>query len=855
MIVDRDDEVIRYRITGSAAHLRIRPFLPDSWVDCSNDTMFPEDLHFLWENAPRRETALVRDTVRCYSHLPNGTNILDSKWVLARLFDSNRKNHAVLKSHCFRGVDGFRAFCDQVGLLEKEHDEFKMPSHLPDLSVDMSHEYIESIAHAKKPHWWVIKDSQSNGAGGIWVVGPRNAARFLAPSHSQLLPGHSYVAQEYVWPPVLYHGRKCHVRVYAVIDHKGSAFCHRRAFLHVANHSFGAENEKGVFADSVHITNCCANSDDKSLFAGEICADLLSENDDLSDPNAPIVALAPYFDSIKASIDHLTASTGIFLRGGQRNHGFEYLGLDFILSSNCKAYLLEVNAPPSQDTATGLPHAEALHNDVLRDLVTMLVLPSVTGAIPCRGGWQCVRRGVEMQEAEATSIVPSKAALLNKMKWALYEKKCMAFARQTADTVTKKSDQKDNLLSSTIRSHFTYYDNQEVPIFWENAGGTQVPKLVVQEMLTSLENRDRSVQGYLSAQRARKTLSVLLGAAEQSHDIYLGSNASQLLSQLAGMYGKSRFLGPNDEIVLSSENHQANVKPWVEMATHLGLTIRWWRPTTLKEDDRLHMLEQLISEKTCVLAFPHVSNVLGQTEDVTKVCEIAKRLSGGRCHTVVDGVAAVPHVPAKLNNSSVDWYIISCHKLFGPHLGAMCGHRQSSLLLHSSPKSVLETGTVSYEACQGVVGLGKYFCTLSDLHESATITSHDSSVSALSMTSVMKAYQLIRCIERELTEELETSLMRYNKVVLHRAAYKITTINLPIVCFSHESISSSSIVEHCRESQIVCRHGKFLATDKLFDDLGVDTCDGVVRFSLVHYASIHEVHRVLRVLESMDGWF
>ena len=77
-----------------------------------------------------------------------------------------------------------------------------------------------------------------------------------------------------------------------------------------------------------------------------------------------------------------------FLQGGKPNSRLEYLGLDFILSYKPStigpepsqslqptAYLLEVNAPPSQDTATGLKHAESLHDEVIKDLLTLWVYP------------------------------------------------------------------------------------------------------------------------------------------------------------------------------------------------------------------------------------------------------------------------------------------------------------------------------------------------------------------------------------------------------------------------------------------------------------------------------------------------
>jgi Tubulin-tyrosine ligase family len=224
---------------------------------------------------------------------------------------------------------------------------------------------------------------------------------------------------------VLYDGRKCHVRVYGLMTSDGRAFVHRRAFLHVANEPFLYKSKESEFLASVHITNCCANSHDKLKFAGEICADM--EATDFSEHGGhTVVPLADFFSSISASIAELSRRSFPFLRGGEANNGFEYLGMDFILSYDANnvpvVYMLEVNAPPSQDTATGLSHAESLHNDVIRDILTLWVFPKVTSqAAENPGGWKCVYDGRGDNVSDTTLIVPSKAAILSKIRWAIFE--------------------------------------------------------------------------------------------------------------------------------------------------------------------------------------------------------------------------------------------------------------------------------------------------------------------------------------------------------------------------------------------------------------------------------------------------
>lgn len=407
----------KYRITGKAAHQRIAPLLPSTWIDVTteatstaagtittSDNDNNEIIDLLFENAPSYDTKDIRDNVKCYSHLPNGRNILDCKWALGRLLTpttttttTNRQDVDVgeiesdvltgaLETHCFRGRSGLQSLLGlwddktSYGSVEnnnnnnnnKENNHTTLPFY-DLLATDAENkkalqQHNESMVASQNPNLWVIKDASSNGAGGIWVA-DKKRAHALALDKTTLHDEHRYVAQKYVWPMVLYGKRKCHVRVYGLITSDGRAFVHRKSFLHVANDPFvlavnnsslnNSSNVDDSLPECVHITNCCANSHDPTKFAGEICADLeLMKSEDGDDDDID-VALGSFAPSIYATVAALSQQSFPFLQGGQANNGFEYLGMDFILSYDPRcgkpnAYLLEVNSPPSQDTATGL---------------------------------------------------------------------------------------------------------------------------------------------------------------------------------------------------------------------------------------------------------------------------------------------------------------------------------------------------------------------------------------------------------------------------------------------------------------------------------------------------------------------
>ena len=935
----RDKEhAYRYEITGTAAHSRIAKLLPPNWLDCSpyvkhpnNDTYADDDngltrpVDFLWSNAPRAATKSYRDTVSAYSHLPNGTTILDDKWVLARLLGcaaldiKNEKNDddaaevVGLESHCFRGPDGFAKFCDRVGMFEVidaselEEDEQEQQYLYPELISDSASRSSDTSQPPPPPpeprNLWVVKDAQSNGAGGIWVVDPTNASSFLSTSlsssnndtSSPLIDNHRYVAQRYAWPPMLYHGRKFHIRVYGLITADGKAYVHQRCFLHVANERFvygkeennvKKENGAGDFEPSVHITNCCANSHDEAKFSGEICANLgrslpTNTSEDYTGISAATaVPLGDYLPSISSTLATLARKSMPYISGGMPNGGFEYLGMDFILSPGGVAHLLEVNAPPSQDTATGLPHAEDLHDDVIRDLLTLWVLPKVDKATKLNpGDWRCVYEAEQKLTIcdgnNDETILPSKSAIVNKMRWSVFEwKMAKRYDEETRRLKSIVTDNPQQEQIQRIRDVFPYFNcgnkqgDASTAIFVENAGGTQVSHHIIEAMTTSLANRHRAVEGSRAKEAARETLLCVLGASAGNHHMFLGSNATTLFDMLAHKYSRSRFICSGDEIVISIENHLANVTPWERLAANTGATIVWWNPTKNPMP--------LINKRTRIVALSHASNIVGEIRDVASICDTVRDKSDGKAHVIVDGVAAAPHIYADVSNSNADFYAVSCHKLFGPHLGGLCARRDAveSLGEVDAVDSLYrswELGTTNYEACSGVGhGLARYLSFVSNdgaaktrqtlqpgqssFEQSGEATGFNVFGAKLTPDIVVSAYRTINRLESAVCDYVLNWLRKSPGIAVIGLAGE-RSARIPIISFFHRCIESDRIARMCLDKGIVCRSDTFLAGPLLQKEIGRLGCtDGrVVRLSFVHYNTLDEAKFICKTLESIEG--
>ncbi|MGZ4599590.1 MAG: cysteine desulfurase [Oryzihumus sp.] len=193
---------------------------------------------------------------------------------------------------------------------------------------------------------------------------------------------------------------------------------------------------------------------------------------------------------------------------------------------------------------------------------------------------------------------------------------------------------------------------------------------------------------------ARETVASFIGA--RSQDVVFTKNATEAINLVAYAFSNAaapgamdgadpavaaRFaLGPGDEIVVTEMEHHANLVPWQELARRTGATLRWLGVT---DEGRLDLadLETVVTERTKVLAFTHVSNVLGT---VNPVATLVARARAVGALTVLDACQSVPHLAVDVTDLGVDFVAFSGHKMLGPMgIGVLWG--RSELLAAMPP--------------------------------------------------------------------------------------------------------------------------------------------------------------------------
>ena len=230
---------------------------------------------------------------------------------------------------------------------------------------------------------------------------------------------------------------------------------------------------------------------------------------------------------------------------------------------------------------------------------------------------------------------------------------------------------------------------------------------------------------------ARQTVARFINAPSPNEVVFT-RGSTEGINLIASTWGAAN-LRPGDEVILTIAEHNSNLLPWTRAAKQAGATVR---VVDVDDDGRLRLdqLKQLTSSKTRLIAFSHVSNVLGLVNPAKDICAVARQ-AGAR--VVIDGAQSVPHVSVDVQDLGCDFYVFSGHKMLGPMatgvvwgrlelLDAMPAYHVGSNMAHEADfeRAAMEHGALKFQAgtpdVAGPVGLAAAIDFLTAMGKDAT---------------------------------------------------------------------------------------------------------------------------------------
>jgi cysteine desulfurase / selenocysteine lyase len=223
-------------------------------------------------------------------------------------------------------------------------------------------------------------------------------------------------------------------------------------------------------------------------------------------------------------------------------------------------------------------------------------------------------------------------------------------------------------------------------VYFDNAATTQKPRQVIDEMVKYYykynSNIHRGVH-YLSNkstdgnENARILVQNFINA-KHSHEVIFTSGTSESINLVANSFG-DRYISEGDEVIVSELEHHSNIVPWQMLCERKKATLK-----VLPFNDRgelmIEKLNDLITDRTKIVAVNHISNSLGTINPIREIIKIAHAKN---VRVLIDAAQSIQHKKIDVQELDADFLVFSGHKLYGPTgIGVLYGKEE---LLNEMP--------------------------------------------------------------------------------------------------------------------------------------------------------------------------
>lgn len=271
-------------------------------------------------------------------------------------------------------------------------------------------------------------------------------------------------------------------------------------------------------------------------------------------------------------------------------------------------------------------------------------------------------------------------------------------------------------MENAYRNDFPLLKSQDIA-YLDNAATAQRPQCVLDAIAKFYKTENAnplrglyplSVAATECYENAREAVRAFLNA-KSSSEIIFTRNTTESLNLVAYSYGLSHVKA-GDEVLVSIMEHHSNLLPWQMVCRQTGAALKFMECEPDGSLD-LNKVEELITDKTKIVACTQVSNVLGRVNPIREIAELAHKVGAVM---VVDGAQSTPHIPVDVQALDADFFAFSGHKIYGPMgIGGLYGRKE---LLDTMPPFL--TGG---EMIESVTRDGAVFAELPHKFEAGTV--------------------------------------------------------------------------------------------------------------------------------------
>ena len=377
-------------------------------------------------------------------------------------------------------------------------------------------------------------------------------------------------------------------------------------------------------------------------------------------------------------------------------------------------------------------------------------------------------------------------------------------------------------------------------IYFDNAATTQKPQCVIDKYQTYYQQSNANVHRashQLSAastaafEQARESVKQFINAPYLEEVIWT-KGTTESINLLANSLG-DLILEAGDEIILSQSEHHANIVPWQITAEKKSAVIKVV-PLTKTGVIDVEALKSVISAKTKIMSFAHISNVIGKVNPVKAIIDLCKE---NNIVSIIDGAQAIAHEKVDIQALSCDFYLFSAHKMYGPTgVGVLYGKRE---YLNKMPP---------YQAG------GEMIAKVSFAHTSYNVLPFKFEAGTPNIAGIVAFASAIDFLSQFNMNDIiayENKLLSYCYEKLKKikaVSFLVDDVpSIPLFSFVIENHHNHDVASFLDAHNIAVRAGHHCAMP-LMEYLKVDGC---IRVALTAYNTFSEVDQLIKVLTQL----